>query len=94
MTASPDVLRRLAGLLAQPADDALDLLRDWLPAAPWLAQAIAELAALPLAEWQGEHTRLFINGYPKTPCWSAPPTWPRRPTGRPATCWRPCGMTA
>ncbi len=64
----PERLRLLAALLAQPEDDALDALRDQLGTAPWLAPAIAELEALPLTEWQGEHTRLFVNGYPRTPC--------------------------
>lgn len=61
-------LRLLATLLAQPEEDALAALKDMLPLAPWLAPAIAELEGLPLARWQGEHTRLFVNGYPKTPC--------------------------
>jgi TorA maturation chaperone TorD len=68
MHASAEDLKLLAALLAQPADDGLDLLRHWLPGHPWLAPAIDELAGLPLAEWQAEHTRLFVNGYPKTPC--------------------------
>lgn len=58
----------LAMLLAQPADDALEALKDLLPQAPWLSEAVAELERLPLERWQGEHTRLFVNGYPKTPC--------------------------
>lgn len=64
----PSQLRILAALLAQPEDDALDALRDLLPDAPWLAESIAELEQVPLHQWQGEHTRLFINGWPKTPC--------------------------
>lgn len=63
-----DQLRILAALLAQPEDDALDALRDLLPSAPWLTDAIAELERTPLAHWQAEHTRLFVNGWPKTPC--------------------------
>lgn len=68
MSADAEQLRLLAALIAQPADDALDALRDLLPEAPWLGPAIDELAALPLEHWQAEHTRLFVNGYPKTPC--------------------------
>lgn len=61
-------LRLLAVLLAMPESESLDGLRDMLPAAPWLAPAVAELERLPLEHWQAEHTRLFISGYPRTPC--------------------------
>jgi TorA maturation chaperone TorD len=61
-------LRILAALLAQPEDDALDALRDLLTQAPWLAVGVAELERTPLEHWQAEHTRLFINGWPRTPC--------------------------
>jgi putative dimethyl sulfoxide reductase chaperone len=61
-------LHILAALLAVPEDDGLDVLRDLYPLAPWLGPAIAELERLPLAQWQGEHTRLFVSGYPSTPC--------------------------
>ena len=64
----PRQLYILSALLAFPEDDALDALRDMLPMAPWLAPAIEELADKPLEQWQGEHTRLFLSGYPKTPC--------------------------
>ncbi|MBF0624082.1 MAG: molecular chaperone TorD family protein [Magnetococcales bacterium] len=63
-----DEIALLAGLLAQPGADSLEALHDLLPRAPWLQGAVAELAALPLAQWQGEHTRLFLNGVPRTPC--------------------------
>jgi len=61
-------LRMLASLLSQPEEDALDALRDMLLAAPWLASSITELERIPLEHWQAEHTRLFVNGWPKTPC--------------------------
>ncbi len=64
----PRQLYILSALLAFPEDDALDALRDMLPVAPWLSPAIEELAHRPLEHWQGEHTRLFLSGYPKTPC--------------------------
>lgn len=51
-----------------PEGDALDVLRDMLSEAPWLAAALPELEQIPLDRWQAEHTRLFVNGYPKTPC--------------------------
>ncbi|MBF0110994.1 MAG: molecular chaperone TorD family protein [Magnetococcales bacterium] len=59
-------LRILAGLLAYPEEDALERLREWMPALPWLGEAVAELETLPLDRWQGEHTHLFLNGFPKT----------------------------
>ena len=62
------MLRVLAALLAQPEEDALDALRDLLPEAPWLEEGIVELERVPLAHWQAEHTRLFVNGWPKTSC--------------------------
>lgn len=61
-------LRILATLLSQPEDDALDALRDMLSAAPWLRDGIAELEGTALEHWQAEHTRLFVSGWPKTPC--------------------------
>lgn len=51
-----------------PQEDALAALGELEPFAPWLAPAIAELEGVPLAQWQGEHTRLFVSGYPTTPC--------------------------
>ncbi|MCB2264354.1 MAG: molecular chaperone TorD family protein [Candidatus Thiosymbion ectosymbiont of Robbea hypermnestra] len=67
-SADPNRLRILAALLAMPEDDALDALRDMLPAAPWLEPSLPELARIPLTHWQAEYTRLFISAYPRTPC--------------------------
>ena len=67
-TANPEQLRILAALLAMPEDDALDLLRDLQQQAPWLESALPELESIPLEHWQAEHTRLFVNAYPKVPC--------------------------
>lgn len=64
----PGELRTLAWLLALPEDDARDALSEMLGVAPWLADALAEIEATPLEHWQAEHTRLFVNGHPKTPC--------------------------
>jgi len=51
-----------------PENDALDALLDIQPQAPWLESALPELSQIPLQRWQGEHTRLFLTGYPKTSC--------------------------
>lgn len=57
-----------AALLAAPGTEAPEVLPDLVVAQPALAGACAELAALPLVEWQAEHGRLFISGHPRTPC--------------------------
>ncbi|MFD2110678.1 TorD/DmsD family molecular chaperone [Thiorhodococcus fuscus] len=64
----PAHLRRLSVLLAMPEEGALDALREMSDQAPWLAEAVAELEGVALDRWQAEHTRLFVSGYPKTPC--------------------------
>ena len=64
----PSHLRRLAMLLAMPEAGALEALREISSQEPWLSEPIAELESLPLERWQAEHTRLFVSGYPKTPC--------------------------
>jgi len=61
-------LRVLAVLLAMPDTDALGALEMLAPEAPWLVEVMDELRDQPLDRWQGEHTRLFINGFPRTPC--------------------------
>lgn len=58
----------LAGLLAQPGEESAVAVAEVAEDYPWLKEAAAELAALPLSDWQVEHTRLFINGQPKTCC--------------------------
>jgi TorA maturation chaperone TorD len=68
VNASPDSLRLLAGLLASPGDESIDAVREMTAAYGWLAEPLAELEATPLAEWQAEHTRLFVCGHPKTAC--------------------------
>ncbi len=65
---APATCALLAILLAMPEDGALDALREIVPQAPWLAEAVSELESLPLDRWQAEHTRLFVSGYPETPC--------------------------
>lgn len=68
MKPDPNNLRALAELLAAPGDDALPRLRDMVDVHTWLQEAADELAGMPLDQWQGEHTRLFISGYPKILC--------------------------
>ena len=58
----------MAGLLAAPTEGALEVLQEFQEQAPWLERAINELELTPLEHWQGEHTRLFVTGYPKTVC--------------------------
>ncbi len=64
----PEELRLLARLLGSPDEDSAAAIRDWAAEAPWLAAAGFELAAVPLGDWQAEHTQLFITGYPHTSC--------------------------
>ncbi|QIK38222.1 molecular chaperone TorD family protein [Caldichromatium japonicum] len=67
---SPDPahLRRLALLLAFPETEAIAVLWELATQEPWLGEAIAELESLSLDHWQAEYTRLFLVGYPQTPC--------------------------
>ncbi len=65
---SSQMLDLLAMLLGMPERDSLSTLYEVLPKHGWLQPAIDELSGIPLQQWQAEHTRLFINGYPKTPC--------------------------
>jgi TorA maturation chaperone TorD len=67
MTTAPQ-LRLLAGLLAAPTEESLSILEELVTEHPWLQAATTELATLSLEAWQAEHTRLFINGHPKTCC--------------------------
>ena len=68
MTPPAERLRRLGWLLALPGDDAMEVLADAAAVEPWLTDVLPQLEELGLAEWQGEYTRLFITGYPKTLC--------------------------
>ena len=61
-------LRDLAFLLGRPDAEGPAVLGEMAASRPWLAEAVTEIRALPLEEWQGEHTRLFVTGYPHTPC--------------------------
>ncbi|MEJ2455354.1 MAG: molecular chaperone TorD family protein [Candidatus Thiodiazotropha sp.] len=62
---------RLYGLmLCMPELESLPLLQELADEHPWMQAGLHELNLTPLEEWQGEYTRLFVNGFPKTP---APP---------------------
>ena len=61
-------LRILASLLGAPDMDAKEAVQELAVHYGWLRPAAKELEELPLGEWQAEHTRLFISGYPTTPC--------------------------
>ncbi len=65
---TPDTLRVFAQLLGMPDKTALAVLSDLAQAYPWLQAAKDELQDISLEQWQGEHNRLFISGYPKTAC--------------------------
>lgn len=68
MTISSQILQSLAMLLGMPERDSLLTLQEMLSEHDWLQPAVDELAEIPLEHWQAEHTRLFISGYPETPC--------------------------
>jgi len=61
-------LRILASLLGVPDPDAKEAVLELAVHYDWLQPAAQELEQLPLEEWQAEHTRLFVSGYPTTPC--------------------------
>ncbi len=68
-------MRVLAGLLAAPDRESLEVLESMAPELDWIGDSLQELRALPLDAWQGEHTRLFINGFPTTPCIPIASVW-------------------
>ncbi len=61
-------LRILASLLGAPDMDAKEAVLELAAHYSWLEPAARELEAMPLDEWQAEHNRLFVSGYPTTPC--------------------------
>lgn len=67
---SAKTLRMLGLMLCMPDNESLPLLEELADDHPWMQAGLHELAETPLGEWQGEYTRLFINGFPNTP---APP---------------------
>lgn len=61
-------LRVLAWLFGMPCQGSLDEINSLSEQFNWLKESSKELGMMPLEEWQAEHTRLFISGYPTTPC--------------------------
>jgi TorA maturation chaperone TorD len=68
MTITADELRLLSQLLGTPEEESLKAIEELADAYPWLQPGAAELAGITLGEWQAEHTRLFISGFPTTVC--------------------------
>jgi TorA maturation chaperone TorD len=61
-------LRIFAALLGTPDEGGLEAIAEAADDYPWLRDGADELRGLSLEQWQGEHTRLFISGYPNTVC--------------------------
>lgn len=61
-------LRLLSTLLNAPGEESLDVVALLAKEADWLAGPLGEVRATPLGQWQAEHTRLFVNGFPRTAC--------------------------
>jgi TorA maturation chaperone TorD len=66
MTVTSEQLQLLSLLLGTPVRGSLEMLEAMTGEHPWLAAPLAELRRVPLQQWQGEHTFLFVSGYPKT----------------------------
>jgi len=76
MSESVQELNLLSGLLAEPCEDSLAAIEELAPQLPWLsAQALEQLRSTPLANWQAEHTGLFVSGHPKTHCMPFESVW-------------------
>jgi TorA maturation chaperone TorD len=66
----PNTLRLLGLMLCMPDEESLSLLQTLSTEQSWMQAGLDELSQTPLDQWQGEYTRLFVNGFPKT---AAPP---------------------
>ena len=66
MKVSAEKLQLFAMLLGAPEAGSLEILQSMSAQHPWLMGPLHELHDTPLQQWQGEHTALFINGYPHT----------------------------
>jgi len=65
-----DMLRLYGLMLCMPDKESLSLLQLLSTEHAWMQAGLYELTETPLSHWQGEYTRLFVNGFPSTP---APP---------------------
>lgn len=75
----------LGALLAAPVEESRELLREFHPRHQWLGDPLEELSGLTLEEWQAEHTRLFVNGHPRTACPPFESAWVNGTMPGPAT---------
>ncbi len=66
MNVTAEKLQLFATLLGAPDVASLELLQSLSSDHAWLATPLQELEQISLEAWQGEHTALFINGYPHT----------------------------
>lgn len=66
MNITAEKLQLFSTLLGAPEATSLELLESHSAQHPWLEVPVRELQETPLQQWQGEHTGLFINGYPHT----------------------------
>jgi len=66
MKVNAEKLQLFAMLLGTPKDGSLELLEALAAEYPWLHPSLSELDFVPLEQWQGEHTALFVNGFPHT----------------------------
>ncbi len=63
-------LRLLSRMICMPDKESLSQLISLGAEQPWMQAGLDELAKTPLSHWQGEYTRLFVNGLPNS---AAPP---------------------
>ncbi len=66
MSVNAEQLQLFSLLLSVPQADSLELLQSLSVRHPWMQQPLHELRSISLQQWQGEHTMLFVNGYPHT----------------------------
>ncbi|MBF0188141.1 MAG: molecular chaperone TorD family protein [Magnetococcales bacterium] len=78
MNLDPERLRTLALLLASPDAESRTVLGDLARNQPWLQPGVEPLATVALERWQEEHTRLFINGFPKVVASPFASAWTRQ----------------
>jgi putative dimethyl sulfoxide reductase chaperone len=64
---TPQQLRLLAGLLAAPTENSLEVIAELTTEKHWLQEPLQELTTIPMDQWQAEYTRLFTNDKPVCP---------------------------